>query len=85
MISEEQLDHYRMRGTKLRVVRDANPANDVKGIVVAWDDTTVLIRKQNRRVLKLDRGYHYQPFTDERFSEWGLGEGQEQEKGAFEL
>lgn len=74
MISEEQLDHYRMEGTKLRVVRDADPVNDVKGIVVAWDDTSVMIRKQNRRIVKLDRRYHYQPFTEERFSEWSTGE-----------
>ncbi|MCP3773520.1 hypothetical protein NLX71_09375 [Paenibacillus sp. MZ04-78.2] len=72
MISEELLNHYRQQGMKLRVVRDDYPANDVKGIVVAWDDTTVLIRKQNRRVLKLDRRYHYQPFIEERFSEWDL-------------
>ncbi|WP_282936666.1 hypothetical protein [Paenibacillus sp. RC67] len=74
MISEEQLDHYRVEGTKLRVVRDADPVNDVKGIVVAWDDTTVMIRKQNRRIVKLDRSYHYQPFTEERYSEWSVGE-----------
>ncbi|MFE5319148.1 hypothetical protein ACFQ88_10600 [Paenibacillus sp. NPDC056579] len=70
MISEEQLDQYRIDGTKLRVVRDADPVNDVKGIVVAWDDTTVMIRKQNRRIVKLDRRYHYQPFTEERNTDW---------------
>ncbi|GAA4863242.1 hypothetical protein GCM10023310_48370 [Paenibacillus vulneris] len=74
MISEEQLDRYRIEGTKLRVVRDADPANDVKGIVVAWDDATVMIRKQNRRIVKLDRSYHYQPMTEERYSGWN-GEG----------
>ena len=36
MINEEQLDRYRVDGTLLRVVRDADPKNDVKGIVVAW-------------------------------------------------
>jgi hypothetical protein len=66
MISEEMLDKYRIDGTKLRVVRDADPANDVKGIVLAWDDDFVLIRKQNRNVLKLDRNYLYQPFDEER-------------------
>ncbi|OXM84087.1 hypothetical protein [Paenibacillus rigui] len=66
MISEEQLDQYRIEGTVLRVVRDADIKNDVKGIVVAWDDTSVMIRKQNRRIVKLDRGYYYQPFTEER-------------------
>lgn len=72
MISDEQLDHYRQQGAKMRVVRDEYPANDVKGTIVAWDETTVLIRKQNRRVLKLDRRYHYQPFTEERFTEWDM-------------
>jgi RNase P/RNase MRP subunit p29 len=66
MITDEQLDRYRVEGTKLRVIRDADPANDVKGIVLAWDANTVLIRKQNRKVLQLDRGYTYQPFEQER-------------------
>ncbi|WP_028547819.1 hypothetical protein [Paenibacillus sp. UNC451MF] len=74
MISEEQLDHYRVEGTKLRVVRDADPVNDVKGIVVAWDDKTVMIRKQNRRIVKLDRSYHYQPFIEERYAGWSANE-----------
>ena len=60
MISDEQLNDYRVNGTKLRVVRDGLVENDVKGIVVAWDDTTVLLRKQNRKVVKLDRSYDYQ-------------------------
>ncbi len=62
MITDEQLDEYRINGTKLRVIRDANEANDVTGIVVAWDDTTVAIRKQNRRIVKLSRSYIYQPY-----------------------
>ncbi|MFB6367490.1 hypothetical protein ACFCP7_26280 [Paenibacillus elgii] len=66
MISDEQLDKYRIGGTLLRVVRDADKSNDVKGIVVAWDDNTVMIRKQNRRIVKLDRGYHFQPFQEPR-------------------
>lgn len=70
MINEEQLDRYRVEGTLLRVVRDADPKNDVKGIVVAWDDTTVMIRKQNRRIVKLDRGYRYLPFTEPRPDDW---------------
>jgi RNase P/RNase MRP subunit p29 len=72
MISDEQLDEYRVQGTKVRVIRDVNTANDVKGIVVAWDDATVLIRKQNRRVVTLDRNYAYQPFTEERPPEFAL-------------
>ncbi|GLI07918.1 hypothetical protein YDYSG_39480 [Paenibacillus tyrfis] len=66
MISDEQLDKYRVEGTLLRVVRDADKANDVKGVVVAWDDDTVMIRKQNRRIVKLDRSYHFQPFLEPR-------------------
>lgn len=60
MISDEQLDRYRIEGTLLRIVRDADPANDVRGFVVAWDDSTVMIRKRTRRVVKLDRAYHYE-------------------------
>lgn len=66
MISDEQLDEYRVAGTLLRVIRDANEANDVKGIVVAWDDEFVMIRKQNRKLLKLERGYRFQPFAEAR-------------------
>jgi RNase P/RNase MRP subunit p29 len=70
MITEEQLDHYRVEGTLMRVVRDADPKNDVKGIVVAWDDETVMIRKQNRHIVKLDRKHQYQPFAEERSIHW---------------
>jgi hypothetical protein len=66
MISEEQLDQYRIEGTKLRVIRDAIAANDVKGIVLAWDEENVMLRKQNRKVLKLSRQYTYQPYDQER-------------------
>lgn len=59
MISDDQLDQLRVGGKTVLVRRDADPANDVKGIIVAWDDTTVLLRKQNRRVVKLDRSYEY--------------------------
>ncbi|WP_438432075.1 hypothetical protein [Gorillibacterium sp. sgz500922] len=68
MISDEELDRYRLEGTRVRVVRDADPANDVKGYVMAWDDHTVMIKKLNKRVLKLDRQYRYQPWEDERAS-----------------
>ncbi|MBN2984758.1 MULTISPECIES: hypothetical protein [Cohnella] len=57
MVSEETLDKYRVEGTKVRVVRDALEINDVTGIVVAWDDTHMLIRRPNRRVVKLSREY----------------------------
>ncbi|MBO7744855.1 hypothetical protein I8J29_11650 [Paenibacillus sp. MWE-103] len=61
MITEEELDRYRVEGTPLRVVRDNMEANDVLGIVVAWDADSVVIRKRNRRVVKLSRGYIYEP------------------------
>ncbi|PDO11524.1 MAG: hypothetical protein BLM47_02025 [Candidatus Reconcilbacillus cellulovorans] len=61
MITDEELDRYRIEGTLLRVVRDADPANDVYGIVVAWDERSVLIRKPNRKMVKLDRAYTYLP------------------------
>lgn len=66
MISDEQLDLYRVEGIKVRVVRDADPANDVRGFVVAWDDSSVLIRKPNRRVVKLSREYLIQPADQPR-------------------
>lgn len=61
MITEEELDKWRMEGTKVRVVRDDDPRNDIRGIVLAWDDDVVLIRKPNRKVVKLDRHYRYEP------------------------
>ncbi len=78
MISDEQLDEYRVHNTVVRVIRDVNPANDVKGIVVAWNDDQVLIRKQNRRVVQLERSYIYQPFTEARPPEFTLPHGLEQ-------
>src|SRR5690606_41876072 len=59
---------FRSNGTKIRVIRDTEEKNDVKGIVVAWNDSDVLIRKQNRKVIKLSRRYVFQPF-DERSEE----------------
>lgn len=58
--SDEQLDQYRVDGTKIRVIRDALEQNDVVGIVVAWDDEYLLIRRPNRRVIKVKRGYRLQ-------------------------
>lgn len=68
MISDEQLDALRLSGERVRVVRDDLESNDVVGIVVAWDPEHVLIRRRNRRVVKLDRGYSYQLFGDPRTS-----------------
>lgn len=62
MISDEQLDAYRISGEKIRVVRDALESNDVKGIVLAWDESQVMVRRPNKRIVKLDRNYVYQPF-----------------------
>ena len=66
MISEETLDQYRLSGTLVRVVRDASPDNDVYGFVVAWDDKEFLLRKRNRKVVKLSREYLIQPADEER-------------------
>lgn len=66
MISEEQLDRYRVEGMKVRIVRDALESNDVIGIVVAWDDEFVLIRRPNRKVVKIGRGYGMQPADEPR-------------------
>ncbi len=68
VISDEQLNEYRLSGEKVRVVRDAMPDNDIRGIVVAWDDTHVLIRRPNRNVVKLDRSYIIQPSREPRIS-----------------
>lgn len=66
MISDEQLNQYRLSATKLRVIRDADESNDVVGIIVAWDDENVLLRRQNRRVRKLSRSYRFQPYDQPR-------------------
>lgn len=66
MLSDEQLNTYRVSGQEVRVVRDALESNDVIGIVVAWDEATVLLRRRNRRVVKLDRSYTIIPITEPR-------------------
>ncbi len=66
MINEEQLNQFRLSGEQVRVVRDEMEVNDVHGIVVAWDDESVMIRRPNRRVVKLSRTYSYQPVATER-------------------
>ncbi|ACT02627.1 hypothetical protein [Paenibacillus sp. JDR-2] len=68
MISEEQLDQFRQSGEKIRVVRDEMEVNDVVGIVVAWDDATVVIRRHNRRVVRLSRNYRFELASSERGS-----------------
>ena len=66
MISDDQLNEYRISGEKIRVVRDGLESNDVRGIVLAWDDTHVMVRRPNRRVVKLDRNYIFQPYKEPR-------------------
>lgn len=68
MVSEEQLDAFRVSGETVRVVRDEIEANDVLGIVVAWDESSVVIRKPSRRVVKLSRSYRYIPASEDRLS-----------------
>ncbi|MFP4978839.1 hypothetical protein ACE6ED_25765 [Paenibacillus sp. CN-4] len=66
MISDELLNAYRLSGEKVRVIRDGLASNDVVGIVLAWDEQQVMIRRPNRRVVKLDRSYRIQPFSEPR-------------------
>ncbi|MCU6709527.1 hypothetical protein M6D81_12535 [Paenibacillus sp. J5C_2022] len=65
-VSEQQLDAYRQSGEKVRVVRDEIEGNDVFGVVVAWDDSTVMLRKPSRRVVKLSRSYYYMSAAQDR-------------------
>ncbi|MDF2721608.1 MAG: hypothetical protein K0Q59_1283 [Paenibacillus sp.] len=53
MITEEELDAYRVEGVKIRIVRDADPMNDVRGI-------SVMVRRPNRKIVKLSREYAIQ-------------------------
>ncbi|MVO98572.1 hypothetical protein [Paenibacillus lutrae] len=72
MISDEQLDQYRVEGTLLRIVRDADPRNDIRGYIVAWSEKKVIVRKRTRKVVELDRGYVYQPYIEARPPEFTL-------------
>ena len=66
IIDEEVLNQYRLSGEKVRVIRDEMEQNDVIGIVVAWDEESVMIRRQNRRVVKLSRVYLIEPASEPR-------------------
>ncbi|WP_054958008.1 hypothetical protein [Paenibacillus dakarensis] len=68
MISDERLNELRLSGDRIRVVRDDLESNDVIGIVVAWDPEHVIVRRRNRRVVKLDRNYSYQLYDEPRTS-----------------
>ncbi|MFC5529186.1 hypothetical protein [Cohnella yongneupensis] len=67
-MNDDQLDQLRVDSTKVRIVRDALEQNDVVGIVVAWDDEYVLMRRPNRKVIKVKRGYPMQLASEPR--EW---------------
>lgn len=60
MVTADMLQQFRLTGARVRVRRDADPANDVMGIVVAWDEDMVLLRKANRKLVKLSREYAYE-------------------------
>lgn len=66
MITEEQLDAFRQSGEAVRIVRDGLAANDVYGIIVAWDDSSLVLRKVNKRVVKLSRDYTLERAADDR-------------------
>jgi hypothetical protein len=66
MLDDARLDELRLRGEKVRIVRDAIPENDVIGIIIAWNESDVLIRKQNRKVIKLSKRYEIQPISQPR-------------------
>ncbi|MEK3882566.1 hypothetical protein [Paenibacillus sp. PL2-23] len=74
MITEEQLDAFRLSGETVRVIRDEMEMNDVLGIVVAWDETSVVIRKPSRRVVKLSRDYRYISAAEDRLNNGLEGE-----------
>lgn len=66
MISDDELNAFRVSGEQVRVVRDSLESNDVIGIVVAWDNEKVMIRKRSRRVVQLSRSHVYVSAAVER-------------------
>lgn len=68
MITDERLNELRESGERVRVVRDNLEVNDVVGIVVAWSDEQIMVRKRNRRIVKLDRNYLIQLESEPRRS-----------------
>ena len=65
-VSETALDQWRLQGTLVRVVRDYNPENDVIGLVAAWNDQKVILRKRNKKVVELFRTYLFQIASEPR-------------------
>lgn len=68
MITDERLNELRESGERVRVVRDNLEVNDVIGIIVAWSDEQIMVRRRNRRVVKLDRNYLIQLESEPRVS-----------------
>lgn len=68
MITDERLNELRESGERVRVVRDNLEVNDVIGIIVAWSDEQIMVRKRNRRIVKLDRNYLIQLESEPRQS-----------------
>jgi hypothetical protein len=66
MVTADMLQQFRLSGARVRVRRDADPANDVLGIVVAWDEEMVLLRKANRKLVKLSREYGFEAENAEK-------------------
>lgn len=66
MITDEQLDKFRIEGTLIRVIRDQNEENDIRGFIIAWDDELIALRKRNRKIMRLSRNYTYQPASEPR-------------------
>ncbi|THF83361.1 hypothetical protein [Cohnella fermenti] len=65
-MTDEELDKLRVDGTLIRVIRDALEMNDIIGFVVAWDDESLLIRRRNRRVVKMSRACRIVPKNEPR-------------------
>ncbi len=72
MVTDDMLDHWRMNGTLIRVVRDYNPENDVIGWIAAWNEKKVLIRKRNKKVVEIARTYTFQHASTTR--QWEVSE-----------
>lgn len=69
MVTDEELNRFRLSGEKIRVQRDSDPQNDVRGVIIAWDEKYVILRKPNRNLLKLPRYYIYSPARIKREEE----------------
>ncbi len=66
LITDDLLENWRLKGELVRVIRDVNIENDVIGLVAAWNDQQLLIRKRNKKVVELARSYYIQSASAER-------------------